>query len=44
MKVRFENDIEGWLKFFLQGVIETAENGVKTFEEILLLQKNMKSV
>lgn len=39
MKVRFENDIEGWFKFFLQGVIETAENGVKTFEEILLLQK-----
>ncbi len=39
MKARLENDIEGWLKFFLKGVVETAENGVKTFEEILLLQK-----
>lgn len=39
MKVRFESDIESWFKYFLEGVIETAENGVKTFEKILLLQK-----
>lgn len=39
MKVRLENNIEEWFKFFLKGVIETAENGVKTFENILLLQK-----
>ncbi len=39
MKARTENDITSWLKFFLQGVIETADNGVKTFEDILTLQK-----
>ncbi len=39
MKAREENDICGWFKFFLTGVIETANSGVKTFEDILLLQK-----
>lgn len=39
MKARLENDIEGWFKFFLKGIIETAEHGVETFEKILLLQK-----
>lgn len=39
MKVRTENQINSWFKFFLTGIIETAENGVKTFEEILSLQK-----
>lgn len=39
MAVRMENDLNSWLKFFLTGVIETANNGVKTFENILALQK-----
>jgi Fic family protein len=39
MKVRDKNDIEQWFKFFLVGVIETAQNGVKTFDKILQLQK-----
>lgn len=39
MNARENNDIAGWFKFFLTGVIETAENGVKTFEQILALQK-----
>ncbi len=39
MRVRIDNDITDWLRFFLTGIIETAENGVKTFEEILNLQK-----
>lgn len=38
MRVRTKNDIKQWLKFFLVGVIETAETGVKTFDEILKLK------
>lgn len=43
MKVREENNINDWLKFFLSGVIETADNGVKTFEKILVLQKDIET-
>ena len=39
MHVRVDNNIIDWFRFFLTGIIETAENGVKTFEEILSLQK-----
>lgn len=39
MKVRLENDIETWFKFFLHGIIDTTEKGVETFEKILSLQK-----
>ena len=39
MKAREENNISGWFRFFLTGVIETADSGVKTFEDILNLQK-----
>ena len=37
--VREKNDIEQWYKFFLVGVIETAKNGINTFDNILQLQK-----
>lgn len=39
MRVRTQNDIKQWLKFFLTGVIETARIGVETFDGILKLQK-----
>lgn len=39
MRVRTQNDIKQWLKFFLTGVIETAKIGVETFDAILKLQK-----
>lgn len=39
MHVRVENNIIDWFRFFLTGIIETAESGVRTFEEILSLQK-----
>lgn len=39
MKAREKNDICSWFKFFLNGIIETSDSGVKTFEDILLLQK-----
>lgn len=43
MKVREDNNINDWLKFFLSGIIETAENGVKTFEKILILHKEIET-
>lgn len=43
-KVRTENDITQWLCFFLQGIIETAEKGVNTFNSILELEKENESV
>lgn len=36
-KVRTEGDWEGWLRFFLTGVLETAEEAVKTAKSILQL-------
>lgn len=37
--VRERGDINGWFRFFLTGVTETAQAGVMTFEEIMDLQK-----
>ncbi len=42
-KVRTHNDMDQWLKFFLSGIIETAKNGVSTFDSILRLQKLVDS-
>jgi Fic family protein len=39
MNVREKNDINQWFKFFLVGIIETAKNGISTFDDILQLQK-----
>jgi Fic family protein len=41
--VRDNDDIEQWYKFFLVGVIETAKNGIKTFDKIMQLQKQTDS-
>ena len=40
MNVRNNNDIDGWIAFFLQGIIETAEKSVRTFDSILCLEKS----
>jgi len=40
-QVREKNDLTGWIRFFLQAVISTANNGKKTFEEILALKQEM---
>lgn len=37
--VREKNDLGQWYKFFLVGVIETAKNGINTFDKIMQLQK-----
>lgn len=42
MRVRTHNDLSQCLKFFLTGIIETAQKGVKTFDGILQLQKTIK--
>ncbi|MDH5762038.1 MAG: Fic family protein [Nitrospinota bacterium] len=38
MKVRNEGDWEGWLKFFLQGIIEVSQQAQETAVKILALQ------
>lgn len=43
MRAREKNDLIRWLKFFLVGVIETARNGIQTFDRILQLQKTAES-
>jgi Fic family protein len=39
--VRTKNNINQWFKFFLTGIIQTAEKGIKTFDDILQLQKTL---
>ena len=39
-RVRDYHDLSGWLHFFLDGITETAKNGVATFDQILQLQKH----
>ena len=41
MRVRQQNDLQQWFKFFLVGVIETAKKGIATFDNILKLQKQV---
>lgn len=41
MRVRTHHDIGQWFKFFLTGVIETGRQGIKTFDNILQMQKTM---
>lgn len=42
-RVRERGDINQWFKFFLVGIIETAKNGIQTFDSILKLQKEVDS-
>lgn len=37
--VRHNNDLEQWTKFFLNGVIETATDSIKTFKSIINLRQ-----
>jgi Fic family protein len=41
MRVRTHNDLAQWFKFFLVGVIETAKQGIRTFDGILQLQRSL---
>lgn len=40
-RVREKDDIAQWFKFFLAGVIETAQKGIETFDKILKLQRDI---
>ena len=42
-RVRDSNDLGQWVRFFLEGVIETAEKGKTTFAQILKLHTNIES-
>src|SRR5690606_12166078 len=39
MYVREDHNMNQWLKFFLNGIIETSKKGVETFNAILQLQR-----
>jgi Fic family protein len=41
-RVRESNDMGHWCRFFLQGVSETAENGKRTFQRILILRQDLE--
>jgi len=41
MKVRKEGDWEGWLKFFLNGVIEVSKEAAATARDIILLKDSL---
>jgi len=43
MRAREKNDISRWFKFFLIGIIETAQKGILTFDQILQLQKSSEA-
>jgi Fic family protein len=40
--VRAKNELAQWIKFFLSGVIETSDKGVKTFKSILKLKEEIE--
>ena len=39
MRCRTHNDLNQWLKFFLEGVRQTAENAIQTFKKIIELRE-----
>lgn len=41
--VRSKNNLEQWLKFFLEGVRVTAENSIQTFKNIIALRNNLET-
>lgn len=43
MYVRNQNDLGHWIKFFLNTVNQTAEKGIKTFNEILRLKNEVNN-
>lgn len=42
--VRTNHDLAHWIKFFLEAVINTANSGIKTFQDILSLKQEMDAL
>lgn len=42
-RVRESNDINHWIRFFLQAIIDTSEKGKETFESILRLHRSTEN-
>jgi Fic family protein len=41
MRVRISNDLTQWFKFFLVGIIKTAEKAIQTFDNVLKLKTEL---
>jgi Fic family protein len=41
---RKKNDLSQWIKFFLNGMIETSKNGIITFNKILELKNRLEKI
>jgi len=42
MTVRYNNNLQQWLRFFLEGVIKTAENSIETFKCIIAMKAEIE--
>jgi len=42
MLVRTKNDMLNWLQFFLQGIIETADSSIDSFQKIITLRNDIE--
>jgi Fic family protein len=42
MKVRLQNDLGQWLKFFLTGIIQTSTNALNTLKQVTELKANIE--
>jgi Fic family protein len=42
MQVRQTNNLTQWLRFFLEGVIQTAENSIDTFKRIITMKEDIE--
>ena len=43
-RVRTANDMEQWIIFFLIGIVETAQHGLKTFKAIIALRQEYNTI
>jgi Fic family protein len=43
LAVQQKNNLTQWLKFFLEGVIQTSENSINTFKELILMCKELEA-